>query len=446
MIKDTLHLKAPGNWINDPNGFIYYRGKYHLFYQHFPYAPVWGTMHWGHAVSEDLVHWEHLDIALFPTKSYDRNGVFSGSALEKDGELYLYYSAVRYLESEPENIHSALPEQFETSQAMLVSKDGFHFDNWNAKKQIIPVLRDERIGDPVNTRDPKVFQENGNYYMILGSTSGGQAGRVLFFRSRDGKNWEYASQYSQEGFGRIVECPDLFPLGDSHVFIGSPMFIGKPGEGYEHHALCAAASFDGNTCSLELSGSFQYVDYGMDLYAPQTTLDKDGRRVLIAWMRMPKAVETPGQKPWNGMMCLPRVIEKEHGHLYFRVHPEVEQYFSKEITPAEYDSAAASGIPLRIRASLSEGERLDIGGYRIWVKQGYLQTDRSRVFQDINGPSLTASTPESLIRHELDIFVEPNLIEIFINGGEYVISHVVYELGNTLCGPVSHIYAGEDFR
>ena len=442
MRTDTLHLKAPGNWMNDPNGFIYYQGRYHLFYQHFPYAPVWGTMHWGHAVSEDLVHWEHLDIALFPTRYYDRNGVFSGSALEKGGELLLYYSAVRYLESEPENIHVSLPEQFETSQAMLVSKDGFLFDNWNAKKQIIPVLRDENIGDPVNTRDPKVFQENGCCYMILGSTCGGQAGRVLFFRSEDGQRWEYASQYSHEGFGRVVECPDLFPLGDSYVFIGSPMCIGKPGEGYEHHALCAAASFDANTCSMELTDGFQYIDYGMDLYAPQTTLDKDGRRILIAWMRMPKAVDAPGQKPWNGMMCLPRVIEREPGHIFFRVHPEVERYFSKEMTREEYPPAAASGIPLRLRTSLSEGESLDIGGYRIWVEQGCLKTDRSLVFQNISGPALTASTPEKLSRHALDIFVEPNLIEIFVNEGEYVISHIVYGLGHTLTGPVAHIYTG----
>ena len=85
MIRDDLHLRAPGNWLNDPNGFIYYKGEYHLFYQHFPYAPRWGTMHWGHAVSPDLVHWKHLGVALFPTKDYDQNGVFSGTALEADG-------------------------------------------------------------------------------------------------------------------------------------------------------------------------------------------------------------------------------------------------------------------------------------------------------------------------------------------------------------------------
>lgn len=115
MKQDVLHLKSPANWINDPNGFIYYKGKYHLFYQHFPYAPIWGTMHWGHAVSEDLVHWEHKKIALFPTKSYDRNGVFSGSAIEKDEKLYFYYSAVRYLEQDEENIHLSKNDQFETS-------------------------------------------------------------------------------------------------------------------------------------------------------------------------------------------------------------------------------------------------------------------------------------------------------------------------------------------
>ena len=107
MLKDCVHLKAPGNWSNDPNGFIYYQGEYHLFYQHFPYAPRWGTMHWGHAVSRDLVHWEHLGVALFPTKDYDRNGIFSGSALEIDGRMHLYYSAVKYEQPSAEDIHLA---------------------------------------------------------------------------------------------------------------------------------------------------------------------------------------------------------------------------------------------------------------------------------------------------------------------------------------------------
>ena len=104
MNKDIIHLKAPGNWINDPNGFIYYKGNYHLFYQYFPYAPSWGTMHWGHAVSKDLVSWEHLGVALFPTKYEDQNGCFSGSAVEYDGKMYLYYTGVHYNKPDPNNI------------------------------------------------------------------------------------------------------------------------------------------------------------------------------------------------------------------------------------------------------------------------------------------------------------------------------------------------------
>ena len=112
MTRHTLHLKAPGNWINDPNGFIYYKGRYHLFYQYFPYAPVWGTMHWGHAVSRDLVHWEHLGAALFPTRYEDQNGCFSGSALEHEGKLYLYYTGIHYDMPDQANIHTCLNDEF----------------------------------------------------------------------------------------------------------------------------------------------------------------------------------------------------------------------------------------------------------------------------------------------------------------------------------------------
>ena len=148
MKRQRLHLKAPDNWINDPNGFIYYKGYYHLFYQYFPYGPRWGTMHWGHAVSRDLVTWEHRGIALCPTVWEDRNGCFSGSAIEEEGKLYLVYTGVRYEVVNPEDPHTCLDEQFESAQLMIASEDGFHFDNEKGKEVIIPPVTDKKHRRP----------------------------------------------------------------------------------------------------------------------------------------------------------------------------------------------------------------------------------------------------------------------------------------------------------
>ena len=139
--------------------------------------------------------------------------------------MYLYYSAVKYLETEAEDIHHAKNDAFETSQAMVISEDGFSFDNMGAKKQILPVIRDEELADATHTRDPKVWKSGDWYYMVLGSTKSGKVGRVLFYKSADGVNWEYANQYSHKNFGTILECPDLFELQGQYVLQASPMEI-----------------------------------------------------------------------------------------------------------------------------------------------------------------------------------------------------------------------------
>lgn len=445
MMTDTLHLKAPGNWINDPNGFIYYKGKYHLFYQYFPYAPVWGTMHWGHAVSEDLVHWEHMGVALSPTRYEDQNGCFSGSAVEYNGRMNLYYTGIHYKEMRTDNIH-VNDGDFEASQLMISSDDGRTFDNFGGKRVVVPMIEDAEIGDYKDTRDPKVWRENGSFYMVLGSTYRGETGRAVFYQSEDGINWKYISQFRSERFGRILECPDIFRIGSSYVFIGSPMYIEEEAGGYEHHAVCMPADFEPETCSLTLHGNYQYIDYGLDLYAPQTNVDAAGRRVMVAWMRMPRAVEKPGGKPWNGMMCLPRVVEIENGHIYFRVHPEVDGYFEKVVLAEEKVFTRLSipaGKPCRIQVTLKENEVLDIGGFKIWVDRDFIRTDRSLVFGDIEGHRMVSSTPKLYGNYKLDIFVEPNLAEVFINDGEYVISNVVYGLGSYICGRVEKIFTGK---
>lgn len=448
MKKNRLHLKAPGNWINDPNGFIRFGGTYHLFYQHFPYAPEWGTMHWGHAVSDDLVTWKHLGIALFPTMPFDRNGVFSGSALEKDGKLYLYYTGVRYLKELKDNIHHSEPDAMESGQVCIVSEDGYHFDNWKGKELVIPPGGEEKNLHRANTRDPKVWKEEGRYYMILGSTVENREGCAVLYQSEDARTWAFMSRCQDPRLGRILECPDLFSIGDQRIFVGSPMGIMQDGREYENHSICTLADFQPETGQLKLGESFQFVDWGLDLYAPQSNVDADGNRVMLAWMRMPKpsteSFDLPAPDPelpkelqepvaWNGMMCLPRVVEVEDGHICFRPHPHVKSWFSRkekvgETVLTDEKTGPELSFPYRLQTVLADGESLNIGGYRIRYQNHQVLTDRSQVFDGLEGYHLQAQTPDDLEECRLDIYVEPNLIEIFINDGWYVISHVVYGL------------------
>lgn len=437
--RDILHLKSPGNWINDPNGFIYYQRKYHLFYQYNPYAPVWGTMHWGHAVSEDLVRWEHLGIALFPSIDEDKDGCFSGSALEQSGKLNLYYTGIRYSPN-AQSKGTEGDKYFISSQLMIHSEDGIQFDNTSGKRVIVPVVEDEELGDKKETRDPNVWEENGQFYMVLGSTYQGETGRLLFYTSMDAVKWTYINQFRGKRLGSMLECPNIFRIGDGWVFMCSPMGMKDDAVGYTQHAICMNAWFDPGTCHLTLSENWQYVDYGMDLYAPQTNVDKDGNRVMIAWMRMPKAVEKSGECPWNGMMCIPRVIEVSDGHIYFRVHPEVGRNFSQEVEMTKRNVPISEGIPYRIKTSLEDGGSMNIGGYKIKREGNVLRTDRSMVFSDIVGHQMISSTPKLSGECRLDIFVEPNLIEVFINEGEYVISSVVYGLEDYIDGKVEKVW------
>ena len=419
-----IHAKAPDNWVNDPNGLIYYKGYYHLFYQYFPYAPRWGTMHWGHAVSRDLVNWEHRGIALFPTKRGDENGCFSGSAVEKDGRLCLIYTGVRYEPADPEDIHVSFNEQFESCQMMISSEDGFRFDNWKDKEMVLPPLTDPQIGDRTHTRDPKVWREGDSWYMILGSTREKKQGRVLIFKSRDLRRWTYVSQ-TEKGpeYGWMWECPDYVKTPGGSVLFVSAMGLPDVQEKEKNHVLCFPAKFEAGTGRLEIADRCQLMDWGMDLYAPQTTLDREGRRILMAWVRMPK----PSGDGWIGMFSSPRVVEMEGNHVYLRMHPAVRAAYSRKISET---SQAPDGY--RAVFDLKDGQQVDVGGFRIGRRNRRIYTDRSAVYPRFAGAHLISETPELSEEAHLEVLADENLIEVFINDGEHVISNAVYGLGNWL--------------
>ena len=303
--RPQFHFSPEEKWMNDPNGLVYHEGIYHLFYQYYPEDIVWGPMHWGHAVSEDMVHWEHKPIALYP----DENGlIFSGSAVVdkkntsgfgKEGKtplvaIFTYHS----MEGE-----KAGRKDFQT-QGIAYSLD--NGDTWEKYKNN-PVILNDGIK---NFRDPKVFWHEPSDSWILTLVAGDHA---KFYSSKNLKEWIYLSDFgkSQGAHGGVWECPDLFPLqvegsdGEKWVLIIS-INPGAPngGSGTQYFV----GDFDGTTFTSNQKNP-KWLDYGTDNYAGVTYNNvPEEERIFIGWMsNWDYARDTPTKK-WRSAMTVPRKL------------------------------------------------------------------------------------------------------------------------------------------
>jgi fructan beta-fructosidase len=315
--RPQFHFSPKENWMNNPNGMVYYDGEYHLFYQYHPESTVSGPMHWGHAVSKDMVKWAYLPIALEPDKL---GQILSGSVIidwknttgfgseEKPAMVAMY----TYHDMEGEKLEK---HDFET-QGLAYSTDKGR--TWT-KYEGNPVLPNtESIH---NFQDPKVFwhEVTGKWVMVLAAND-----KVKIYNSDDLKSWNFASDFGvEEGSqARSWECPDLFELkaadGKSKwvmlVSTGNKTEITAPngGTGTQYFV----GDFDGKTFTNSSSKETTlWLDNGTDNHAGVTWSDvpeKDGRRLFIGWMsNWDYAQEVPTEK-WRGAMTIARTLELEN--------------------------------------------------------------------------------------------------------------------------------------
>lgn len=301
------HLAAPVGLLNDPNGFIEHGGRYHLFYQWNPLGCTHSNKGWGHVSSGDLLHWQHEPIALLPTEAYESHGCYSGSAVsDEQGRLTLIYTGnVKY------------PDGGRTAYQCLARADG---EGGFAK--LGPVL-DLPEGYSGHVRDPKVWHDGQQWLMVLGARTLDDKGEVLLYRGQTLDKWQLVSPIAGSGrgglgeFGYMWECPDLFPLADRHVLISCPQGIAPQGEDYRNLYQCGwlAGQFDGEHFE---HGAFHELDRGFEFYAPQTTQDSQGRRLLFGWLGLPE--ENEMSQPtipygWLHQMSCPRELFWQHERL-----------------------------------------------------------------------------------------------------------------------------------
>lgn len=332
--RPAFHVTAPVGWINDPNGFSVYQNKYHLFYQYHPYSDVWGPMHWGHCVTQDFIKWEDLSVAIAPDESFDADGCFSGSAIETDRGHILVYTGV-YEEKTDGG------KQIYQNQCLAFG-DGVNYE----KFQNNPIIDGDMMPTGFSRedfRDPKIWFDDGTYYLVVGNRKSDGLGQIVLFESENLIDWQYITVLAENdgSYGRMWECPDFFELDGKNVLIVSPQDMRANEYNFYNgnHSIYFVGEYDKKHCKFDC-GKAVLLDYGLDFYAPQTLLANDGRRIMIAWMQSWDANIKPAEQRWNGMMTIPRELKLVDGRIYQSPVRELENYRTNHIS---YQNAEISG-------------------------------------------------------------------------------------------------------
>lgn len=301
--RPQYHFLPPTNWMNEPHAPIYWNGRYHIFYQHNPHGPYWGNIHWGHAVSEDLVHWTHLPVAMAPEPGSDSVGVWSGSTIADNGKVVALYSGEQ------------LPFQvinYATSDDDLLITWEKHPDN--------PIIARPPRGFTLVSgfRDPFVWREGGRYYMLVGSGIEGAGGTAFLYRSENLIDWEYRGPLlvgNADESGVMWEMPQFFPLGDKHVLLVNVWPTNRD-------VFYWVGTWEDEQFLPE---SFGRLDYGGHYLSPSVLVHEDGRTLLFGFIKESNGGEAQLANGWSGVMALPRtVFLQEDGSLGLQPVEEVK--------------------------------------------------------------------------------------------------------------------------
>lgn len=438
-LRPQYHFLPPANWMNDPCGLIQWKGRYHMFYQHNPDGAYHDAIHWGHAVSDDLVHWEDLPVALAPTPDApDKDGCWSGCAVDDDGVPTLVYTGVF-----PQTVCIATG-----SEDMLM---------WQ-KHEGNPVIEappyDEWYVTGGHFRDPYVWRENGTWYLLIGSKIRDVGGMILLYRSDDLVEWEFLhplivgdiSQGNPFWTGTMWECPNLLDFGEKRVLL-----ISLQATPVDHlYTVYHTGTCRDHTFESEAQG---ILVYGGTFYAPQAMQLDDGRYVLWGWLKEGRAQRISKWSGWAGVMSLPlaisllpdgklgiqpvkelRALRREHWH---EGELEVDREPSGLLNGVKgqrleivgefvFEEGAEFGLRLRCSPDGQEQTRIV---YRSTERQLVIERDASSLSLDVERNERTAPVtlaPEEPLK--LHVFLDHSVIEVFANDGRTCLASRVYPL------------------
>jgi fructan beta-fructosidase len=433
--RPLFHFTPEAHWMNDPNGLVFFNNKYHLFYQYYPGSTVWGPMHWGHATSTDLVHWQHKPVALYP----DSLGyIFSGSAVAdvnntsgfgKDGKIPL----VAIFTHHDDKGEKAGNNTFQNQSIAYSLDDG---ETWT-KYDSNPVLKNPGIKD---FRDPKVSWHDATKKWIMTLAT---LDRITFYSSPDLKQWKKESEFGEKvgAHGGVWECPDLFPLKHDGKDIWLLLVSINPGgpnggSGTQYFT----GQFDGHTFTPYQTDT-RWIDYGPDNYAGVTWFNTGERKIFLGWMsNWDYAKEVPTEK-WRSAMTVPRdlSLEKIGDKYYIASTPskELDALKDKKIELKENKARLNGGAILRFTADMhndfsvvlsNDSSEKTVIGYDKALNQYYIDRTASGKTSFNKGFASRPVAPRVAVTDSagITLIIDVASVELFADEGVTVMTGIFF--------------------
>jgi len=433
--RQKFHIQPKTGLLNDPNGFSYFNGEYHLFYQWFPLGPVHGVKYWYHISSKDLVIWKDCGIALQPDKYFDSHGVFSGTGLVKDNKLHLFYTGNTRDENWIRHPYQCLA---------IMNKNG------EIKKMDKAVIDSPPKGYTDNFRDPKVFKNKDKYYCLIGAETKDNQGTVVYYESDDLLSWnlkgEITTKFKGNSSGFMWECPDYFEFEDKGILMFSPQGIEPDGDKYLN--IFQSGYLVGDKINFK-NGVFNHTEFkeldrGFDFYAPQTMEDENGRRILIGWLGLPGVDCITDKNGWAHCLTIPREL-KLKGNKLLQLPVEELKRFRKQERKISFILKNEEKILDKFNEKTYEMicSFDNFNGKKIGVKLRVGEDEETIFYYDLEEKKLVLDRSKSgeLCTEEygvtrkckmdckelkLQIFVDTSSVEIFVNNGEEVFTGRIF--------------------
>lgn len=424
--RPVYHFVAPASWMNDPNGVIHWDGKYHLFYQYHPESPRFGLAYWGHAVSEDAIHWQDLPVALAPSPGGpDATGCWSGCVVDNDGVPTAVYTGVG-------------PEGYgQQAQCIATSRDGLlTWEKYSGNPILseIPAISNQ----PYDLRDPMIWREGDTWYMLLASRIKDRGGSVFLYRSSDLIHWEFlhpllTGSYAKDGC--VWECPSFFQLDDKWVLI-----VAGKGRRIPFTVFYFIGNYVDQQFTPETSGILDHAYF----YAPFTMEDARGRRLLWGWLREGRSEEAHVAAGWAGCHSIPRELSLRNGQLHMAPAPELNRLRSSHTVISDVRLAGAEhrleigGAALDIEAEFAAEGTVGLalacaadGGEQTRVSYNpvsqRLRVNRERSSQGQENETFAHEAPHELAPGEslqLRVLLDGSVLEIIANGRTSICSRI----------------------